>query len=148
MGELRSKLESAIKDAMRSKDKLRLTTLRMVKSAIRYKEIDSKAELGDPDIIQVLATMVKQRTDSIKAFKEGGRDELADKEEQELKMLQEFLPPQMSPEDILIKAKEVIEDVGASGAKDFGKVMKAVMPLVRGMASGKEVTAIVKDLLT
>ena len=148
MSDLINKLDSAVKEAMRAKDKLRLTTLRMVKSAVKYKEIDSKTELSDPEIVQVLATMVKQRTDSISAFRDGGREELAKKEEQELGILKEFMPPQMTPEDIKAKAQEIIQKVGAQSANDFGKVMKEVMSLVRGRASGKEVTAIVKELLT
>jgi uncharacterized protein YqeY len=142
------KLNSAMVAAAKSKDKLRLSTIRMVKSSIKYKEIETKKELETPDIIQVLSTMAKQRTDSLNAFKEGGRDDLAAKEEAELTILKEFLPAQLSREEIVQKAKEVIEKVGASDIKDLGKVMKEIKPLVLGRAPGKEVSSVVKELLT
>jgi len=148
MGELRKKLEQEMIEAAKSKDKLKLSTIRMVKSAVKYKEIDIKKELDDTEIIQVLSTMLKQRADSIEAFTKGGRADLVEKEEQESEIIKKFLPPQMSVDDIKLKAKEVIQQLGASSEKELGKVMKELMPLLRGKASGKEITDIVKDLLT
>jgi uncharacterized protein YqeY len=148
MSGLKEKLESEMISAAKSRDKLRLSTIRMIRSSIKYKEIDSKKELADSDIVNVIVGMAKQRNDSVESFKKGGRDDLVAKEEAELIILKEFLPPQMSKEDIRAKTEEVIKNIGASGLQDLGKVMKEIMPLLQGRAQGKEVSAIVKDLLS
>lgn len=148
MSDLKAKLESEMKDAVRSQDKLRLTTIRMVRSSIKNKEIDTKKTLDDGEVISILSTMIKQRTDSIKMFRDGGREDLAVKEEAEIIILQEFLPPPMTKEEVRVAVEKVIQKVGAKGLKDIGKVMKEVAPLTAGRALGREVNEIVKELLT
>jgi uncharacterized protein YqeY len=147
VSELKKKLNDDMVSAAKSKDKLRLTTIRMIRASIKNKEIDTKKDLEDSDIISILATMAKQRKESIKLFIDGGRDDLAEKEKAEIKILQDYLPPQMSKEEVREKVNEVIQALGASDLKDLGKVMKGIMPLVSGKADGKEVSAIVKELL-
>ncbi len=147
MSDLKKTIDIEMVKAANSRDKLRLATIRMVKSSIKNKEIDTKKELSDQDIIKIMATMIKQRNESIRLFKEGGRNELADKEALEIEILQGFLPPPMSKEEIIAAAGEIINNVGASGLKDLGKVMKEIAHVTSGRALGKEVSQIVKDLL-
>ncbi len=148
MGELKKKLESEMIRAVKSKDKLRLSTIRMVRSSIKNKEIDSKRELEESEIISLISTRIKQGNDSIKMFNDGGRKELALKEASEIEILREFLPPQLLPEELKALIGEAIQKIGASSMKDIGNVMKAVMPLVSGRAQGKDVNIIVRELLT
>ena len=149
MNDLRKKLDSELIVAAKSKDALRLSVLRMLKSAIKYKEIDIKPkELLDADIIQVISTMVKQRNDSITAYNGANRKDLADKESAEIKILNEFLPPQLSKDEIRAMLMEVVAKIGAKGAGDAGKVMKEAMPLFTGKAQGKEVNEIVREILS
>ena len=148
------KLLGDIKAAMKARDQLRLDTLRMVKAKIQEKEVELRGKKGrehvleDGEILQVLTTAAKQRRDSIESFRSGGREELAAKEEQELAIIQEFLPKQLSDEDLERLVKEAVEETGAASPKDMGKVMKAVMPKVKGQADGKRINAAVRKLLT
>jgi uncharacterized protein YqeY len=142
------KVENEMKDAARAKDKVRLSALRMMKAALHNREIDSKGGLTDQDSIQVLSSLAKQRKDSIEQFKSGGRLELADREEQELIIIQEFMPDQISEEEIRVKIEKAIEEVGAASVRDMGKVMKALMPEITGRADGKVVSELVKERLS
>jgi uncharacterized protein YqeY len=144
---LKEQLIVAMKAAMKARDDLRLSAVRMVRAAIANREIDSRTELDDQAVIEVISTLAKQRRESIKLYREGNRPELAEKEESELAVLLEFLPAQLSPEEIRSLVSHVIQDAGASGTKDMGRVMKLVAPLTAGKADGKAVSDIVRNLL-
>ncbi|HAD03182.1 MAG: glutamyl-tRNA amidotransferase [Desulfuromonadales bacterium GWC2_61_20] len=144
---LKEQLDVAMKDAMRAKDALRLSTIRMAKSAIKYKEVELIAQLDDQGVIGVLSTLAKQRKESAVAFREGNRLELAEKEEQELAVLLEFLPQQLDEAGIKVLIEKAVAEAGASSAKDMGKVMKLVTPQTTGRADGKLVSELVKARL-
>lgn len=145
---LRDRLTSDMKDAMKAKDELKLSTVRLVRSAVKNKEIDSKRELDDQGIVEVIASLVKQRRESIRMFGEAGRQDLVAKEEQELAVLQGFLPRQLSRDELIELVVQAIEECGAQGSKDMGKVMKALSPLVAGRADGKMVSDLVREKLS
>ena len=132
---------------MKSGEKLRLSTLRMLLAAVRYEEIERKVELDDAGVSRIALTLVKQRRDSIDQFRKGGRDDLADKESAELDVLSSFIPPQLSPEEIEEAVKKAVEDTGATSMKEMGMVMKAAMKELKGRADGREVQAAVKAAL-
>jgi len=142
------KIESGMAQAAKSKDKLRLSALRLAKAALHNKEIDLRRELKEKEILQVLSSMVKQRKDSIEQFKNGGRLDLVEKEEGELQVIQEFMPEQLSEEEIEAEISKVIDEVGATGIRDMGNVMKALMAKFTGKADGKLVSEKVKAMLT
>ena len=144
---LKEQLNDAMNTAMKARDTLRLSAVRMVRAAIKNREIDSRIELNDQAVIDVISTMAKQRRESIRMYREGNRLELAEKEELELAILLEFLPTQLSPDDIDTVVRQVILETGANGAKDMGRVMKAVTPLTAGKADGKTVSEAVRRLL-
>lgn len=140
-------IESQLKEAMRSQDKDRLMALRNMKSVLKNKAIDARRDLNDDEVIQSLSTLAKQRKESIEAFRNGGREDLVAKEEAELKVIEGFLPQQLSPEDLEKLIRTAIAETQAQGAKDMGKVMKALLPKVTGRADGKIVSERVKSLL-
>ncbi|MBT8490802.1 MAG: GatB/YqeY domain-containing protein [Deltaproteobacteria bacterium] len=142
------KIEAGMVTAAKGKDKIRLSALRLMKSALHNKEIDARRELNEEEALQVLSSMVKQRKDSIEQFTKGGRMDLVEKEEKELQVIQEFMPEQMSEEDIEAVIVKAIEEVGATSPRDMGKVMKALMPIVTGKADGKLVSQKVKEKLS
>ena len=144
---LKEQLTEEMKTAAKAKDKLKLSTIRMVRAEIKNKEIALRHDLSDEEILKLLGTMVKQRKDSISQFKKGGREDLAAKEEQELKILAAYLPEPMSAVEIEALVKTVIAETGATGKKDMGKVMQAVMARVAGRADGREVNRMVSSLL-
>jgi len=136
--------------AMRNRDELRLSTLRMVKSAIKNKEIDKRAPLDDKEAQQVLSTLIKQRKDSIEQFQKGGRQELADKEAAEITIIEAYLPKALGEEDIVAVVKAVIAEMGSPTMKDMGTVMKNVMAKLQASGArveGKTVSEIVKKNL-
>lgn len=145
---LKQQLTDAMKAAMKAKDSLRLTTVRSVLAAIKNREIDQRSELGDDDIIGVLSSLVKQRKESVQLYRDGDRVELAEKEETELAILQEFLPSPLTQEEIAALIEQAVTESGASEPKDMGKVMKIVSAQVRGRADGKLVSDMVKTRLT
>lgn len=137
-------------DAMRSRDELRLSTLRMVKSALKNKEIDKRAPLDDKEAQQVLATLIKQRKDSIEQFTKGGRQELADKEAAEIKIIEPYLPKAVGEEEIAAAVKATIAEMGSPTMKDLGTVMKNAMAKLQATGArveGKTVSEIVKKQL-
>jgi uncharacterized protein YqeY len=136
-----------MKDALRGRDSLRLQTIRGARGAIRNKEIEAGEELDDAGIVRVLRSLVKQRLDSIEQFRSAGRDELADKEAAEQGVLESYLPAAPSAAEVERVVAEVIAEVGASGPRDMGKVMKPALEKLGGAADGKQVSAIVKQLL-
>ena len=137
-------------EAMRSRDELRLSTLRMVKAAIKNKEVDKRAPLDEKEAQQVLATLVKQRRDSIEQFLKGGRQELADKEAAEIKLIEAYLPKAVGEEEIAAAVKATIAEMGSPTMKDMGTVMKNVMAKLQASGArveGKTVSEIVKKQL-
>jgi uncharacterized protein YqeY len=137
-------------DAMRSRDELRLSTLRMVKAAIKLKEVDKRAPLDDKETQQILSTLIKQRRDSIEQFTKGGRQELADKEAAEIKMIEHYLPKAMGEEQIAEAVKATIAEMGSPTMKDMGTVMKKVMAKLQATGArveGKTVSELVKKAL-
>ena len=146
---LKDKLTADMKDAMKAREagKLRLSVIRLVRGAIRQQEIDGQKELSDEDVLGVISKEVKQRRDSIEDFKKGGRDDLVAEAEAEIAILMEYLPQQLSEDEVRNLVKEAIAASGAASPKDMGKVMKELMPKVKGRADGKLVNGIVKELL-
>ena len=148
MATLKERIDADLKDAMRSKNELTLSVLRMLKSAVKYKEVEPGATaLDDAGIQKVIATLIKQRRDSIQQFNDAGRPELAQKEEQEIGVLQSYLPQQLSPQELEQLVQAAVSESGAQGPKDMGLVMKAVGPKVAGRAEGKAVSEAVKAAL-
>jgi uncharacterized protein YqeY len=123
--------------AAKAKDKIKLSAVRMLKTALHNKEIDVMRPLNESEIMQVLSSLVKQRKDSIEQFAKGKRQDLVEKEEAELKVLQAFMPEQMSEEEVEALIRKAIAEVGATSVKDMGKVMKVIMPQITGKADGK-----------
>ncbi len=144
---LQQRLGDDLKAAMKSSDSLKTSVLRMVKAAIKNKQVEKRKDLSDEEIISVISTLTKQRRESIDLFSKGGREELAEKERQELAMLQLYLPGQLSPEDLDRIIMEAINESSAEGVKDIGKVMRLIMPRVQGAADGKVVNQRVRELL-
>lgn len=144
---LQQRLDDDLKAAMKSYDSLKTSVLRMVKAAIKNKQVEKRKDLSDEEIISVISTLTKQRRESIDLFSKGGREDLAEKERQELAMLQLYLPGQLSPEDLDRIIMEAINESSAEGVKDIGKVMRLIMPRVQGAADGKVVNQRVKELL-
>jgi uncharacterized protein len=145
--QLRERLTAEMKAAMKNRDALRLSAIRMVLSSVKNREIELRHELGDAEITETIATLCKQRRESIRLFKEAGRQELVDKEEAELALMTEFLPQQLTREELEALVMQAIADTQASSGKDMGKVMKALLPSVSGRADGKLVSEVVKEKL-
>jgi uncharacterized protein YqeY len=144
----KEKMDGEMVLAAKAKDKIRLSALRMLKSGLHNREIDLKRELGEAEFLQLLSSMVKQRKDSIEQFAKGGRADLVEKEEAELKVIEEFLPAQLSEAELDATISEAIREVGAEGIRDMGKVMKVLMPKLTGRADGKAVGEKVKAKLS
>ena len=146
--EVIERIESDFKKALKDKDKIVISTLRMVKSALHNKEIEKKGEkLQDAEVIKVIAKQVQQHRDSIEQFKKGKREELVEKETKEREILKKYLPKQLSPEEIANIVKNIITKTGTKDKSDFGKVMKLVMAELKGKADGKLVSEIVSHRL-
>jgi len=144
---LRERLNDELKASMKSKDNLKLSVIRMVRSSVKNREIDQRHELDDQEIIEVISTLCKQRKESIRLFREASRKDLVDKEEKELELLLEFLPKQLTHEELEDLVRKTIAESGAQGPKDMGRVMKALQPAIAGRADGKMVSELVKDHL-
>lgn len=129
---LKEKLSSAVKDAMRSKDKDRLVTLRMAQAAVKQIEVDERRELTDDDVLKVLDKMLKQRRDAAAQYDDAGRGELADKERSEMVIIEEFMPAALSEDDLDALIRAAINATGASGMQDMGNVMNELKPQVLG----------------
>jgi hypothetical protein len=146
---LQEKIQSHLADAMRSKDSLRLSVLRMMKSALKNKEVEKMKLLEENEVLAVLNTLVKQRRESVEQFRQGGREELAQKEETEIKIIQEYLPASASDEEIRQAIDEALQETGASSTKEMGKVMKAALARLAGKtADGARVSQMVKEKLS
>jgi uncharacterized protein YqeY len=145
---LKQKIDQDTKEALKKKDSLRLNVLRMLKSEIKYKEIELGSELSDDEVISVLSSSVKKRKDSIQQFEKGGRDDLVAREKAELELIFKYLPAQLTEEEISQIINQAIKETEATGPSDLGKVMKLVMPKVRGRAEGKRVNQMVSSQLS
>lgn len=144
---LADKLANDLKEAMKSGDKMRLNTIRQVKAAVQNAGIAKQVTLEDSDILGVIAKEAKQRRESIEEFKKADRQDLVDKEEAELKIIMEYLPQQMSRDEIVATARQIIEEVGAKGPGDKGKVMPKIVAQLKGKAEGREINEVVTELL-
>ncbi len=145
---LRQKLLDDLKQAMRGGDKVRRSVIRLVIAAIINAEIARQADLDDTDILGIIAKEVRQRRESIEAFKLGNRQDLVAQEEVELATLNEYLPRQITRKEIIAAARQVIEGIGAQGLGDKGKVMPQLIAQLKGRADGREINAVVTELLT
>ena len=144
------RVDSDLKEAMRTKDATKLGVLRMLKSALKYAAIaksGAEAELNDAEVVQVIRKQTKQRQDSIESFEKGGRAELAEKERQELSILNAYLPQAMSPEEVSRIVRETIDEIGAASKAQMGAVMKALQSKVAGRVDGKTLSAEVQKQL-
>ena len=144
---LKNQITEDMKTAMRAKDSVRLGAIRLLLAAIKQREVDERIELVDADVIAVIEKMLKQRRDSIAAFELAKRDDLADIEKFEVSVLQTYMPKQMSDAEISAIVDQVIADSGAQGAKDMGKVVGLVKPLVAGVADMGKVSGLIKARL-
>lgn len=150
---LKQRILDDLKASMKARDTVRLGTIRMVKARMQEREVELRAkegrdyELDDAEILGVLTQAAKQRRDSIESYRQGGREDLASKEEAELAIVEEYLPKQLSGEEVREIVAEAIAECGATSPKDMGKVMKVVMPKVKGRADGKMVNEAVKAKL-
>ena len=145
---LEEKLFEEMKQAMKTNDKIRLSTIRMIRSSSKNKEIELRRKLEDEDIFKVIQGMVRKGEESIEQFQAGGRNDLVEKEKMEIEILKSFLPQPISQEEIIKIIDETIQETQSSSLKDLGKVMKAVMPRLGGKADGKVINQLVKERLS
>lgn len=145
---LKNQIHADMLAAMKAKDEIKVSALRMLKAAILKQEVSGeRKEATDEIILNIIGKEIKSRRDSAEQFKAGNRPEMAEKEEKEIEVLLTYMPPQMSEEELKKVAQEVIASMGASSKADLGKVMGAMMPKVKGMADGDMVSKVVKELL-
>ncbi len=143
-----SDIKQDLRQAMLDKDDLVRDTIRMFLSEVQRFEIDNKEDVDDVKALQIINKMIKQRNDSISQFKDGGREDLADKEEQEVQILSKYKPQQLSEEEVTIKVQEAIEETGASSMQDIGKVMGSLKSSLAGAADMGMVSRVVKEKLS
>jgi len=147
---LKEQLSTDLKDAMRAGDEVRKSTLRMLMSAINTAEVagSERHELSDDQVMQVIVKQVKQRKESIEEFGKAGRQDLVDKETAEMRVLQTYMPEQMGRAEIEAEVRKAMQETGATTAADKGKLMKVLMPRLSGKAEGREINAVVTELLS
>jgi uncharacterized protein YqeY len=145
---LEERLIEEMKQAMKSNDKLRLSTIRMIRSALKNKEIELRKKLEDEEVIKVIQVMVRKGEESVEQFQTGGRVDLVEKEKKEIEILKSFLPQPLSQEELLKIIDQSIQETQASSPKDIGKVMKSIMPKIGGKADGKLINQLVKERLS
>jgi len=145
---LKERLDADLKSAMRERDEVKLSVVRLLKSAIKYPEIELATTLDDAGITGVIGTEIRRRRESVEQYRAGNRQDLVDREEAEIRILQGWLPAQLTEEALRAKVDEVVRRVGAVGPKDMGAVMKALLPEVQGQAEGKTVSELVKARLS
>jgi uncharacterized protein YqeY len=145
---LKDRIQEALKGALKQQRSVEVSTLRLLLSEIRYAEIAQQKPADDNKVLDVIAREVKRRRESIEAFRKGNRGDLVAQEETELAILMNYLPRQVSREEVIAVARQTIEAVGAKGPGDKGKVMAQLMPQLKGKADGKEISEIVLELLT
>lgn len=144
---IKDKLMADLKDAMKSHNKLRKDVITLIRSAIKQREVDERIELTDEDILTIISKQLKEKKSSIEDFKKGNREDLVKQTEDEMEILLEYLPKQLSQEDLKVIVKDAIDKENISSMKDIGKLMKAVMPQVKGKADGNAVNKIARELL-
>jgi len=145
---LMERIEKDVIEAMKSKDSIKVSTLRLLKSAVANHLIQAKKDKAeDSDVSGILAKQAKQRRESLESFEKAGRKDLADKEKAELAILEAYLPKQLTDEELAVEVKKAIETSGAKGQADMGKLMKVLMPAIQGRADGKRIQTVVKFLL-
>ncbi|MFC1875447.1 GatB/YqeY domain-containing protein [Chloroflexota bacterium] len=144
---IKQKLNDDLKHAIKDRDKLKCSTIRLLVAAIQNAEIAKRAPLEEAELLGIIAKEVRQRKESIDAFKQGNRQDLVTREEAEMSILQEYMPEQISREEIVAAARQVINEVGAQGPRDKGKVMSQLIPRLKGKADGREINAVVTELL-
>jgi uncharacterized protein len=144
---LKEQITEDMKTAMRAKDSERLGTIRLLLAALKQKEVDERVELDDAAVVAIVDKLVKQRKDSVAAFTTGGRADLADKEASEIKVLEVYLPQRMSADEVTAAVKAIVDELGAKGPGDMGKVMGAVKTKLAGKADMGQVSAAVKAAL-
>jgi hypothetical protein len=144
---LREIIDTDIKNALKSGAKDKLSALRMLSAALKNKQIDKRRPLTEEEVVETVRSLIKQRKDSIEQFAKGGRQDLVDKEAAEVVVLEVYLPQQLSREELDAMVRDAVTQTGAQGAKDMGKVMKALIPMVGGRADGKLVSELVKQTL-
>ena len=144
---IKDKLMADLKDAMKSHNKLRKDVITLIRSAIKQREVDERIELTDEDILTIISKQLKEKKSSIEDFKKGNREDLVKQTEDEMKILLEYLPKQLSQEDLKEIVKDAIDKENISSMKDIGKLMKAVIPQVKGKVDGNAVNKIARELL-
>lgn len=144
---IKDRLMSDMKTAMKARETDRLTVIRSLRSAVRQAEIDGKTDLDDDHVIGIISKELKMRQDSLTEFKKGGRADLVEKTEAEIAVVMKYLPKQLSEDEVRTLVKDAVTQTGASEPKDMGKVMKVIMPQVKGKADGKLVNNIVREML-
>jgi uncharacterized protein YqeY len=144
---LKDQITEDMKTAMRAKDSERLGTIRLLLAALKQKEVDERVELDDAMVVAIVDKLVKQRKDSVTAFTQGGRTDLADKEAAEIKVLEVYLPQRMSADEVTVEVRAIVAELGAKGPGDMGKVMGAVKAKLAGKADMGQVSAAVKAAL-
>lgn len=145
---LKERLMEDMKDAMKKGEQIKLSAIRMVRAGIKNKEIELIRELKDEDVIDVIKTAIKQRKDSFAQFLSGKRMDLAEREKKEIEILSVYLPEQIGEEDIRKRVREVILETGASTSRDMGRVMKLIMPELKGRADGQLINKVVQEMLS
>jgi uncharacterized protein YqeY len=148
MEKLSDSIQHEIAQAAKAKDKLRLSALRMMRSAIQNREIEKRAPLTDDEVVQTISTLSKRAKESIEQFRLGNRQDLVEKEEAELQVMLSFMPEQLSEEEIAEELASIIQEVGAKGQKDFGVVMKTAMTRLTGRVDGRLVQQIAREILS
>jgi uncharacterized protein YqeY len=146
--ELKGQLTEDLKSALRSGDKLRTSVIRLLTALIKNREVEKRGPLTDAEAIQAVSASCKQRQEAIEQYRQGGRQDLVDKETAELAILQSYLPAALSPDELQTLVREAIRDAQASSPREMGKVMALLMPKVTGRADGKVVSTLVRELLS
>jgi uncharacterized protein YqeY len=146
--ELKAQLTEDLKSALRSGDKLRTSVIRLLTALIKNREVEKRGPLTDAEAIQAVSTSCKQRQEAIEQYRQGGRQDLVDKETAELAILQSYLPAALSPDELQTLVRDAIRDAQASSPRDMGKVMALLMPKVTGRADGKAVSTLVREMLS
>jgi len=145
--QLKQRLYEDLKKAMKTKDEIRTRTLRLIISSIKTLEVEKMTEATDDDVFRVLSKECRKRVEAIEAYKKGGREDLANEEQRELEIIKSYMPKQLSEEELKEIVKNAVEETGSSSIKDLGRVMKVLMPRVKGRADGKTVNNIVRQIL-
>ena len=144
---LKQKLQEDLKTSMKNKDTLRKSVITLIRSSIKQVEVDKRIELNDDDIIDIISKQLKQRNDSLEQFLDAGREDLVEETRSEIEVLKEYLPQQLSEEELNEIVKQTISEVGATSMKDMGKIMSVIKPKTKGRADGKLINKLVKENL-